>query len=286
MTDHGSKRPSPVVMDVGTFQQRFGTVRGCWEHLRDTHWGPNLERFVCPDCGHGEGWWLANRRLVECRACYRLTSVTAGTACHSARVPPCAGFLAIFQLAQCKQGTTALTIAEHLGPCYGLAFGAEDAPSDAASCGCCVVQGLVEADEAYVGGELPGHPSRPGRDSQRKVPVVVALDLDPPGKRRYVAMASVNRVSEHRLKCFAAKIIVQGSQLRTDGWGTFCTVTEAVHEHGSIITGSCCRAVLNLLWIHTFIGNIKRMVSGTYHRMSPRSIDGCTADFTYRPNRR
>ena len=87
MADNRSKRPLPTVMDVGTFRERFGTDEGCWEHLRRTRWGPNLERFICPDCGHARGWWLANRRLVECSECYRQTSVTAGTVFHGARVP-------------------------------------------------------------------------------------------------------------------------------------------------------------------------------------------------------
>ncbi|MCH8148576.1 MAG: hypothetical protein IH987_11365, partial [Planctomycetes bacterium] len=43
------KSPLPTVMDVGTFRERFGTDEGCWEHLRNTRWGPNLERFTCPD---------------------------------------------------------------------------------------------------------------------------------------------------------------------------------------------------------------------------------------------
>jgi len=36
---------------------------------------------------------------------------------------------------------------------------------------------VQEIDETYVGGEEPGHPGRPGRDSKKKVPVGVALEL-------------------------------------------------------------------------------------------------------------
>ena len=122
MPDNRSKRPLPAVMDVGTFQRRFGTDQACWEHLRDTRWGTSLERFVCPECGHGEGWWLANRRLVECRECHRQTSVTAGTVFHRARVPLWKWFWAIYQLAQDKKGIAALTLAKQIGVCYGTAW--------------------------------------------------------------------------------------------------------------------------------------------------------------------
>ena len=46
MPDNRNKRPLPAVMDVGTFRERFGTDEGCWEHLRNTRWGPNLGRFA------------------------------------------------------------------------------------------------------------------------------------------------------------------------------------------------------------------------------------------------
>jgi len=58
--------PLPAVMDLNTFQWKFAADEACWEHLRSTRWGATLERFTCPDCGRAKGWWLANRRLVEC----------------------------------------------------------------------------------------------------------------------------------------------------------------------------------------------------------------------------
>ena len=117
-----NKLPLPAVMDVGTFQWRFGTDEACWEHLRDVRWGADLERFACPDCGHVRGWWLASRRLVECSECHRQTSVTAGTVFHGARVPLWKWFWAIYQLAQDKKGIAALTLAKQIGVCYGTAW--------------------------------------------------------------------------------------------------------------------------------------------------------------------
>ena len=175
MPDNRSKTPRPAVMDVGTFRERFGTDGACWEHLRNVRWGPDLERFTCPDCGHARGWWLANRRLVECSECHRQTSVTAGTVFHGARVPLWKWFWAIYQLAQDKKGVAALTLAKQIGVCY---------------------------------------------------------------------------------------------------------------EHEPIITGSGREAVRTFPWIHTFIGNMKRMILGTHHWVSPKHVDDYLAEFTYRANRR
>jgi hypothetical protein len=288
MPDKRSKGSIPAVIDVNTFLRRFGDDDACWEHLRVTRWGPNLERFACPDCGHTKGWWLGNRRLVECCDCHRQTSVTAGTVFHGARVPLWKWFWTIYQLAQDKKGIAAVELTKQIKVCYGTAWlmlgklrRAMRQRNERY-----VLQGLVEVDEAYVGGEEPGRPGRPGQDSQKKVPVAVALEWDDEGKPKRVAMASVKRVDGHCLKRFATKMIAKGSKLRTDGWGAYRVVAKAGYDHEPIITGSGREAVQTFPWIHTFIGNMKRMILGTYHWVSAKHLDDYLAEFTYRANRR
>ena len=99
-------------------------------------------------------------------------------------------------------------------------------------------------------------------------------------------MASMKRVDGHCLKRFAVKAIAKGSELRTDGWGAYRTVAEAGHEHEPIITSSSREAVQTFPWIHTFLGNMKRMILGTHHWMSSTHLDDYLAEFTYRANRR
>ena len=99
-------------------------------------------------------------------------------------------------------------------------------------------------------------------------------------------MASVKRVTGHHLKRFVVQAIAKGSKLRTDGWGAYRVVAKAGYEHDPIITGSGRKAVQTFPWIHTFIGNMKRMILGTHHWVSPKHLDDYLAEFTYRTNRR
>ena len=39
-------------------------------------------------------------------------------------------------------------------------------------------------------------------------------------------------------------------------------------------------------WVHTFISNLKRMILGTHHSVSPKHLAGYLAEYTYRANRR
>ena len=285
MPDNHPKTPIAAVMNVATFHERFGDDQACLEHLKQVRWGAKLERFVCPDCGHPRGWWLPKRQLVECTDCHKQTSVTAGTMFHRIRTPLWKWFWAIYQMAQDKKGIAAVELAKQIGVCYTTAWlilhKLRRAMRDRTQR--YKLQGLVEVDETYVGGRAPG---TPGRGAEKKTPVAVAVELDDRQKPRRIAMSVLAKVDSHSLKRFTEGAIEKGSKLRTDGWGSYRSVAKAGYEHEAIVTSGGRRAVQTFPWLHTFISNMKRMILGTYHSVSPKHLDDYLAEFVYRANRR
>jgi len=284
--DDGHGRPLPKVMTVAEFHERFGTQEACLEHLRRVRWGPGLERFVCPECGHAHGWWLGRRQLVECADCHRQTSVTAGTVFHRVRSPLWKWFWAVYQLAQDKKGIGAIELAKQVGVSYTTAWlmlhklrAAMRSRDQRYS-----LQGLVEVDECYVGGQA--RDGTTGRGAANKTPVAVAVELTPDGKPRHIALESVARVDSRSLTRFAKRRISQGAMLKTDGWGAYENVAAAGYQHHAIVTGGGAAAIEAFPWMHTFISNMKRMILGTYHHVKPKHLDRYLAEFTYRANRR
>lgn len=285
MPDKKRKTRVAAVLDVGTFHERFGTDEACVDHLKEARWGKNLETFICPVCKHEKGWWLGHRKLVECCACYRQTSITAGTVFHQIRTPLWKWFWAMYQLAQDKKGIAALELAKQIRVGYRTAWlmlhklrRAMRRRNERY-----MLQGLVEVDETYVGGAEPGHP---GRGVEKKVPVAVALELAEDGKPRRIAMSTVARVDGHSLKRFTTANVKKGSALRTDGWSAYRSVAKAGYTHEAITTGGGRAAGQTFPWLHTFISNMKRMLLGTYHSVSAKHLDDYLAEFTYRANRR
>jgi len=278
------KRPLPGVLTVAEFHARFGSSDDCRTHFHRLRWGAKLERFVCPVCGHGQGWWLAKRRLVECQACHHQTSATAGTVFHRLRSPLWKWFWAAYQLAQDKKGIAALELAKQIGVCYQTAWTMlhklRQAMRDRNQR--YVLEGLVEVDETYVGGEAEG---KRGRGAANKTPVGVAVELQN-GKPRRIALGTLKRVDGHCLRRFATATIRRGATLRTDGWGSYRRVAQAGYEHVPVVTGSGKQAVARFPWLHTFIGNVKRMLLGTYHSVSAKHLDHYLGEFAYRANRR
>ena len=107
--DHGSARlpaqlggvPKPV------------HVRRCRSPLsRGVPWP---EGFRCPGCGDGSSYRLASRDLLQCRACRRQTSVTAGTVLDRTRLPLPLWFAAAYLVTTHTPGFSALQLQRQLG---------------------------------------------------------------------------------------------------------------------------------------------------------------------------
>jgi len=137
------------------FQDRFPDEESCWRFLREVRWP---EGFVCPRCGQQGSYFIRTRRLEQCPSCRYQASVTAGTVFHKTRKPLRVWFLGVFFLARHKKGISALqfqkdagignyqtawTLLHKLRSALGRRLGER-------------LSGLVEADEAYVGGPRPG----------------------------------------------------------------------------------------------------------------------------------
>ena len=121
---------------------------------------------------------------------------------------------------------------------------------------------------------------------EKKTPVGVAVELDKNNRPRRIAMQGLKRVAARSPIGFTTKHVAKGSCLRTDGWGSYRSVTRGGYKHKVVKTGGGTEAVQVFPWVHTFIGNMKRMIPGTYHSVSPKHPDRCLAAFTYRANRR
>src|SRR4051794_34277277 len=74
------------------FEARFPDEAACARWLLGKRWPGG---FRCPACGHDEAWELGRERLtLQCAACERQVSVTAGTALHGSHLPLRTWFLA------------------------------------------------------------------------------------------------------------------------------------------------------------------------------------------------
>ena len=197
-------------------------------------------------------------------------------------------FLAMHLLTQSKNKVAALELMRHLGVCYKTAWlmkhklmevmrESEDSRQ---------LEGRVEIDDAYLGGERTG--GKVGRGSENKVPFVAAVQTTPDGQAQFVCLRQQPFTNEE-VAIFAARSIAPTATVVSDGLWCFGAVQIVGAEHERVVTGGGKASVglPQFRAVNTFLGNLKRSLGGTYHAFDfAKYAHRYLAEAQYRFNRR
>lgn len=266
--------------DLIDWQKRYGTEEACATALQQQRWP---DGFVCPRCGHDQGYFIERRRVTECAQCRHHASLTAGTLFHSTNLPLTKWFWAIYLSASDKGGISALRLSKQIGVSWltasrmlrkiRTAMGHRDSMYRLTE--------LIEVDDALVGGRRSG--GKRGRGAEGKTPVLVAVENR--GERAgFVAMQSVDALNQHTVHDFVVRRVAAGQQVRSDALGALNSIAHT-QQHEPRVTPPD-QAGEWLPWVHIAIGNLKTFLLGTYHGVSRKYLQEYLNEFCYRFNRR
>ena len=272
-------------LSLNEFLQEYGTEDQCFEALYALRW-PN--GFRCPHCDHDKCCELTVRRLQQCNDCGRQTSVTAGTIFDSTKLPLSLWFQGMYLLTQNKKGISAMSLHRQLGISYNAAWRMKhklmqvmlerdyDQP----------LSGVVEVDDAYLGGERTG--CKPGRGAAGKTPFVAAVETTQDRCPTRIKLSIVKGFRSAEILAWSQQHLTSGSTVISDGLACFNAVTEAGCLHEKIVCGGGRASVEepNFYWVNTVLGNLKSALRSTYHSVGPKYAQRYLADFQYRFNRR
>jgi hypothetical protein len=165
-------RPVPEYpRNQAEFEAQFGTDDACRAYLVKLRWP---DGFRCPRCGKGKSW-LVRKRLLQCAACGRQTSIIAGTIFQDTHAPLTLWFRAMWSVTGSKAGTSALAVQRALGlGSYQTAWTwLHKLRRAMVRPGRDRLAGQVEVDETFVGALEEGVR---GRGAEKKVLVVMAVE--------------------------------------------------------------------------------------------------------------
>src|SRR4051794_19733266 len=264
------------------FERRFPDEAACAEWLLERRWGSG---FACPACGH-DGYWRLGRKVLtlQCRACRRETSVTAGTVMHRSHLPLKVWFTAAWLVATHRNGMSARQLWQQLGlGSYKSArlllrkLRAAMVDPDREP-----LAGLVEVDGTSLPFRAGGEPVRPGREREGKLLIAGAVEIvgEGPGRVRLTVIADYSAAT---LGAFVAGNVAAGSTVVSDGWSGYATLTDV--EHDPRIIGDA-PAHLVLPWVHRVSANAKRWGLGVYHGLRRQHLQAYLDEFVFRFNRR
>lgn len=254
-------------LSLPKFLERFGTEPQCVQALVTARW-PN--GFICPRCGHAGATQFerAGQRLWQCQRCRAQTSLTAGTPLAGTKLPLQTWWLAIYLVSQTKNGIAALELGRTLGVCYRTAWRLKHklmAAMAARETGR-LLSGLIQIDDAYLGGERNGGVR--GSQWQNKVPFIAAVSLEAgrPCEARFDCVTSFRCAT---LRTWAEQALAPEASVVSDGLTAFTGIAWAAIAHEGIVVGTGRKAAQHprLRWVNTILSNLKTSLSGTHHAL-------------------
>ncbi len=287
-----------TALNLSMIAQHFSDEAAAWQFLEATRWpdGP-----ICPHCGSvNQAYYLepqngsrntrtgnpTYRSLWKCAECREQFSVLVGTIFEDSRISLSKWLLAIHPLCAGKNGMSALELSRTLGIAYRSAWFMAHRIRYAMERPPLVdkLNGIVEADETYIGGRAHG---KRGRGALNKTPVLMLVERN--GEARSQAM---EHVTNENVREVLIGHVDTDATLMTDTLNVYQKPGQefAAHEtvdhsqdeyardteHGRAYTNTA----------EGFFSQMKRSIDGTYHHVSVRHLPRYLAEFDYRYNTR
>lgn len=259
----------------------------CVEYLEQRRWpdGPQ-----CPYVSHRNEtkvYRYKDGKTFKCSKCRKKFSVRTGTIFANSNLPLRKWFVAIYLITSHKKGITSYQLARDIGVTQKTAWlrlhkirklFAERALG--------AMEGIVEIDEAYVGGsEKNKHANKKCPNPMNNNNKTTVLGILERGKR---VMAIVLPSSKAKylippiLKNVKPNTIIITDQLaaykRLGGYYRHYAVR---HSHGEYVVGLAHTNTIEGFWSH-----LKRGITGTYHHASPKHLQGYCDEYSFRYNTR
>lgn len=284
------------------FMREFPDDEACLQWLWKTRHAVDEEakRAFCPKCELDRPFHrVSGRPAWDCDYCGYHLHPTAGTIFHKSSTSLQLWFYAMFLISQTRCGVSAKQLERELGVTYKTAWRMlnkirnqlmDEQDGEPLS-------GDVEADETAIGGkpragdiarmQREGEPdlsAAGGRWRQAKKTTVFAM-VERGGRVR----ASVVRDRKREtLQGEVVKYVLPASTIFTDEWPAYHGLAQRFAAHRRIRHSEDIYVLgdVHTQTIEGFFGNFKRGLSGTYHAVSRKWLQGYLNEFTWRYNRR
>ena len=266
------------------FSNKYSTQEECLQAIIDARWPHG---FICPDCGHNDGYRLHTRPVIECCVCGNQQSIMAGTLFERTTTPLRIWFSIIYEVAHDKGGASALRLSKRFGMRRStihnilhkvrIAMGTRDANLTLA--------GYIEMDEAFFGGKSKKVPGESATRNKKQVLVLVESEGKQAGN---VVMKVIDSGSPEDLAPVIAEKVESepgGQWFRSDGWGSLHVV---INDGHLIEMTAIPKALLDseLRCASLAVSHAKAFFKGTYHHFCKKHIQRYLDEFCYRWNRR
>jgi len=283
-----------IIQFMKTYQDE-GSCRLKFKAVRDK------AGVSCKSCGSEEHYWLKSKSMYQCKCCRFRTSLRSGTIMESSKLPFQYWFIAMYLMSSTKKSCSAYEVQRQLGhkryePIWAMmhkirsAMGKRDNHY--------LLKETVEVDEGFFETVVPEdqkhEPRKRGRGSQKQTMAMVFAESEPvkmtkknrPSRAcKYFKMVVIQSFDAQTAKGVITRHIEQNTTMISDGYKTYKALEK---EFEKLITEKipANQAHIKLPWVHTAIGNAKKVLQGIFHRINPEFLQNYLDEFCYKLNRR
>lgn len=263
---------------IQQFFKKFPDDKTCLEHLFDVRFGQGYE---CSKCSRSAKWYrIAKRPVYSCQWCGYHIHPTVGTPFEASRTSLQLWFYAIYLFTVTRSGVSAKELQRQLGVTYKCAWrmGHEIRKHMGFVDGDPQLRGVIEIDEAFIGGHKVGAQGGSGK-------AVVFGMLNRNGDVMTKVVPDRKWSTLHPL---IAKNISRASTIYSDEHSAYSDLNRRGYKHETVIHsrkeyahGECHVNTLESYW-----SRLKLSINGTHVFVSPKHLDKYCSEFEYRFNSR
>lgn len=274
--------------------QYFSDEQTCIDTVAAMRW-PN-GKPVCPACAFQGHYYLASQKRWKCKDCGKQFSVKLGTIFEDSAIPLNKWLVAVWLIANCKNGISSYEIGRSIGvtqkSAWFMLHRIRLAMADSSFTKIGGEGSTVEIDETYVGGKLSNISASRRRKrgiwgsgrglSAGKAVVMGILDRETRQVRAIPIPSAKRKILEPEVR----KHVAVGTQLMTDDWPAYFYLSDTyVHN---IIKHSVeyVNGHVHTNGIENFWSLLKRGLTGTYISVEPFHLQAYVEEQVFRYNNR
>jgi len=265
----------------------FANANTCIQFLAARRWPKGA---VCPTCGGKKVRFLATRRIWECKAKHpkRQFSIKVGTIFEDSALPLSKWLVAIWMVANCKNGISSYEIHRALGITQKSAWFVLHRIHLAMHTSFFTkLSGEIEADETYIGGKARNmHADKRKKRITSNGPLGKAAIMGLLARHGEIRAKVLPVTNQSQIRGAVKEHFEAGTELFTDAHPAYFGL-DAEYIHGVIDHAeSYAEGKIHTNGLENFWGLLKRGLKGTYIAVEPFHLFRYLDEQVFRYNHR